>query len=301
LDTDILEKEMNKAEKIILRVLPDDNERKVVLLQLFKSVQFVNGIAPSSWAVSLLNDGFRLNVGQVEVVTFCWQQLRVNIAGKAGITPYDGEMFINTDYRSQPYPQCAFVGSVAQFERVKKIIQAGHKQFLKQAASTQTGNPRKGTPFRRSHCEELIQYARDILGIGNNKMEETSIRLSQEEWISSSPLVEGARLTIQVNAFERNPEARSKCIDYYGARCMVCGFSFEDTYGPVAKDYIHVHHLKPLSLINQEYTVDPIKNLRPVCPNCHAMIHQRTPPYRIEEVKAMLEIQKRRQGKKHNP
>jgi len=34
-----------------------------------------------------------------------------------------------------------------------------------------------------------------------------------------------------------------------------------------------VHHLVPISKIGKKYRVDPIKDLRPVCPNCHAVIH----------------------------
>lgn len=45
----------------------------------------------------------------------------------------------------------------------------------------------------------------------------------------------------------------------------------------------------PISEIGTEYEIDPIKDLRPVCPNCHAVIHLREPAFSIEEVKAMLE------------
>ena len=38
-----------------------------------------------------------------------------------------------------------------------------------------------------------------------------------------------------------------------------------------------------------EYRLDPIRDLRPVCPNCHAVIHRREPPFSIEEIKHMLE------------
>ena len=49
-----------------------------------------------------------------------------------------------------------------------------------------------------------------------------------------------------------------------------------------------MHHLRPLSEIGEEYEVDPIEDMRPVCPNCHLMIHRRTPPLKIEEIKALL-------------
>jgi len=110
----------------------------------------------------------------------------------------------------------------------------------------------------------------------------------QEELGIEKSLVEGASFTVQVSAFERNPVARQKCIAHYGTGCSVCGFNFSATYGSSAEGYIHVHHLKPLASIGEEYIIDPIKDLRPVCANCHAVIHLRQPPYSIEEMKVML-------------
>jgi len=110
----------------------------------------------------------------------------------------------------------------------------------------------------------------------------------QEELGIEEPLVEGASFTVQVSAFERNPVARQKCIAHYGTGCSVCGFNFGGSYGSSADGYIHVHHLKPLASIGEEYVIDPIKDLRPVCANCHAVIHLRQPPYSIEEMKSML-------------
>lgn len=99
---------------------------------------------------------------------------------------------------------------------------------------------------------------------------------------------EGAVKTVTVNAYERNHVARQRCIEHHGDKCSVCGFHFELRYGPVGKGLIHVHHLRPLAEIGQAYKVDPVKDLRPVCPNCHAMLHRREPPYTIDELSAML-------------
>lgn len=111
-----------------------------------------------------------------------------------------------------------------------------------------------------------------------------------EEVSDTEPLYEGIKSPIVVNSFERNAEARKKCIEYYGTRCIVCNFDFEKMYGVIGKDFIYVHHLVPLSEISERYIVDPIQDLRPVCPNCHAIIHRRKPAYTIEEVKKVLKI-----------
>ena len=101
-------------------------------------------------------------------------------------------------------------------------------------------------------------------------------------------LPEGATAQITINAYERNTKARKLCIDHCGLDCCICGFNFKAVYGDAASGLIHIHHLKPLSQIRQEYEVDPIKDLRPVCPNCHAVIHTKEPAYTINETKVLL-------------
>ncbi|MFJ5762749.1 HNH endonuclease [Neobacillus sp. NPDC093182] len=88
-------------------------------------------------------------------------------------------------------------------------------------------------------------------------------------------LEEGMRKTVMVNVYERNPIARKRCMDHYGVQCQICDLNFEDTYGEVGKDFIHVHHILPLHKIQRGYEVDPIRDLIPVCPNCHAMLHRK--------------------------
>jgi predicted HNH restriction endonuclease len=100
---------------------------------------------------------------------------------------------------------------------------------------------------------------------------------------------EGATKTISVNYYERNPEARRECIRHYGLSCQVCKFSFLDRYGRIGESFIHVHHLKALSEIGDSYQVDPINDLRPVCPNCHAMLHKKKPAFTIEELTNIIE------------
>lgn len=112
-----------------------------------------------------------------------------------------------------------------------------------------------------------------------------------EEIEDETRYVEGAVRTIWVNVYERDEGARAECIAHYGLACAVCGFDFETIYGSIGKGFIHVHHLKPLSEIRQEYEVNPVADLRPVCPNCHAMLHRRKPdPYSIEELRDLIKI-----------
>lgn len=99
---------------------------------------------------------------------------------------------------------------------------------------------------------------------------------------------EGSTKRIVVNAYERNSKARLACIAHYGCQCFVCGFSYEKAYGELGKSFIHVHHLKQLSDIGGEYHVDPINDLRPLCANCHAMVHLTLKPLPLDELKSTL-------------
>jgi 5-methylcytosine-specific restriction protein A len=100
--------------------------------------------------------------------------------------------------------------------------------------------------------------------------------------------VEGAATQVTQTRYERNIYARKICLNHYGYSCSVCGFNFEKFYGRIGYKFIHVHHLIQVATRKQEYKVDPIQDLRPVCPNCHSMLHKKNPPLTIEELKEML-------------
>lgn len=106
---------------------------------------------------------------------------------------------------------------------------------------------------------------------------------------SDGEFFEGQRKQVLVNRYERDPNARAACLAHYGPVCVACNVNLGDHYGALAEGLIHVHHLVPLSQIGQAYVVDPVRDLVPVCPNCHAVIHRRDPPLEIDEIRGMLE------------
>lgn len=99
---------------------------------------------------------------------------------------------------------------------------------------------------------------------------------------------EGAPELVNHKRFERNPILRKLCIDRLGVQCKICGTRLSDLYGATGEDLIHVHHLVPLSSIAGAHSVNAVRDLIPVCPNCHAVMHRRNPPYTPEEVKVMI-------------
>jgi len=110
------------------------------------------------------------------------------------------------------------------------------------------------------------------------------------EEIPDAKFTEGPRPRIIVNAYERNPRARTACLAHYGSCCAICGLSLSDRYGELVSGLIHIHHLTPVSRHRGRYRVDPVRDLRPICPNCHAVVHARTPPYTINKVRRMLRM-----------
>jgi 5-methylcytosine-specific restriction protein A len=100
--------------------------------------------------------------------------------------------------------------------------------------------------------------------------------------------IEGAVKKVQVNKFERDLKARAVCISHYQPICQVCNFDFAAKYGHLGKNFIHVHHIMPISTIGKQYKLDPINDLIPVCPNCHAMLHMESPPLSISKLKELI-------------
>lgn len=119
--------------------------------------------------------------------------------------------------------------------------------------------------------------------------------VAQGEGFESDRLREGAPQEARVTTYERSPEARARCIAHHGTACVVCGFDFGRQYGPTAEGFTHVHHLTPLGVLRQEHEVDPVRDLRPVCANCHAVIHMDGGCRTIKEVKAMIASSDHRQ------
>jgi hypothetical protein len=119
----------------------------------------------------------------------------------------------------------------------------------------------------------------------------TAISGRMPEEVMGGEFREGALSRVTVNAYERNREAPRRCIETYGPQCIICNFSFGEAYGPEADGYIHVHHVRPLSELGDEYVVDPVEDLRPVCPNCHAVLHLSGRCRSIEEVRRLLSRQ----------
>ncbi|WP_455917055.1 HNH endonuclease [Pantoea agglomerans] len=113
-----------------------------------------------------------------------------------------------------------------------------------------------------------------------------SPNLYPDELTTSEGYAEGARKQILVNAYERDPAARRECLLHHGYDCQGCGFSFEKVYGELGRQFIHVHHIRPLHTVGDGYRLNALTDLIPLCPNCHAMVHRTCPVMDIDTLRA---------------
>jgi len=123
-------------------------------------------------------------------------------------------------------------------------------------------------------------------------LDETQIEKRQAS-LETLALFEGTPKPVVLTKYERNPTARRKCIEYFGATCLACGLNYEQRYGAIGAGLIHVHHVVPISAKGKDHEVDPLKDLVPLCATCHHVVHSRNPPLSIGEVKQAIETASR--------
>ena len=65
-----------------------------------------------------------------------------------------------------------------------------------------------------------------------------------------------------------------------GVFCSVCGLDFEDRFGEFGEYLVELHQVEPLYQFSDEpfgeYAVEALEQIRPVCDNCHRLLHVST-------------------------
>lgn len=153
--------------------------------------------------------------------------------------------------------------------------------------------------------QQVVELGEPLRHVGDQRyapvLRYIPIRLLRQRFLypddvpTDPAVIEGAKQSVTVNRYERDPRAREACLAHYAegggnVRCQICDLSFQERYGDIGKGFIHVHHLKPLSTLGEDYVIDPIRDLIPVCPNCHAMLHSSEPPLVPAELKSRLSL-----------
>ncbi|MBI5969829.1 MAG: HNH endonuclease [Deltaproteobacteria bacterium] len=112
---------------------------------------------------------------------------------------------------------------------------------------------------------------------------------------------EGLKRITEETVYERSKQLRDYAIGCFTVEgkiyCNCCAFNFADFYGEdIGNGFIETHHIRPIFQYENENIIktikNAVKNLMPVCSNCHRMIHKNW--------KKPLEIQKLIEGIKQN-
>lgn len=121
------------------------------------------------------------------------------------------------------------------------------------------------------------------------------INPQKEEWVKSqigTPSVtkedyvaeEGKRYEIESKMLKtkRNRRIVAEAKDRYEAICEACGDNLQIKYDEYGKNYIQFHHREPLSSY-PEGKLNSYKDLAPLCPNCHVIIHRTKPIMSVKD------------------
>lgn len=95
------------------------------------------------------------------------------------------------------------------------------------------------------------------------------------------------RLVLHLQRERNQTVVRNKKKQAASLDCEVCGFSFHRVYGSAASDYCEVHHLLPLSEVDNDRQTR-MEDLAILCANCHRVVHLNNPPYTLNQVRSLL-------------
>ncbi|GEM_PF-5540171 len=285
--------DQRSAARLFDSLWPDAAVSRAIAANLAASIRVAHAAADASWKVTMFAGTVRLNIGQVETLTLRNDYTCFFFRAPSGLSPGHGFEITLTDspiFPAVPVPSGIRDVPPADTPSLPKPVREAHEAYIQSAASF-----KRVSSFKRSFSPGVLEYVESVLGVqlprpGYFTSESLGQRIVPlpDELDFAPPLLEGARYQVTVNAYERDPRDRHLCIAKHGTACVICGFSFGEVYGPVAEGFIHVHHLCPLSEIGAEYQVDPVVDLRPVCQNCHAVIHLGGQTRSIEEVRQLL-------------
>jgi 5-methylcytosine-specific restriction protein A len=157
-------------------------------------------------------------------------------------------------------------------------------EVLKQELPQQLWTPQaSGISIKKECLSKLETLWFNYQSLNNEQKVDYSSQPESEE-----VFLEGKAYSVLQTKYERDPEARKKCLEKKGYACCVCGFDFQQAFGQIGTGFIHVHHVFMLSDRGGVTETDPDNDLKPVCPNCHAMLHKRYPPFSIQELKDII-------------
>lgn len=137
-------------------------------------------------------------------------------------------------------------------------------------------NQFSGNYFRGNGVREITKQEYDDILTNASVLDQTLNDPTADYNIThTSNISEGKKITFYSTKYERSKQNRDLALKIHGYNCCICDINFKEQYGDIGEGFIHIHHVKPLFSLEEEVVIDPLNDLVPVCPNCHAMIHRK--------------------------
>ena len=121
----------------------------------------------------------------------------------------------------------------------------------------------------------------------------------RNEEAHGSMIEEGASGLTSARQRKRSADLRRYAREHYREdgvlACRVCGFAKPTSIGP---EIVQIHHLKTIKSFNpkgeKKRLVTALRNVRPLCPTCHAIAHtNRTKPLTLREIARHRKLRRR--------
>ena len=175
-----------------------------------------------------------------------------------------------------------------KFNQIVRNLTGSHKKLVKMGFA-QLNNQKyilteKGEKLL---IDKLEEYEYINSGYFTKKSQEQANEelLSNEQhkyFVPEDEISEGKLITTVTKTRKRSTKLREYAFDYYKKinqiKCDICGFNFEENYGKFGRDYIEFHHIKPISVYEEDGKIinleEARQNLVPLCSNCHKILHR---------------------------
>lgn len=286
------------ARGALERLVPLNALRFAASRRMADSILLAHGVDSARWGVTYWKDLLRLNVGPAEAMFIASDEIRLLVHVPTAERDGCGDLLRELDatitgvYPS--VPESAYVtiplepgaGVVASHFAALRAAHDAHVDF----ASRERINP----STRKGHHPGLVEVIAKASALPLPQPSYVRVAApvvgpgAEVPTIASTSSSEGRRYEVTITKVERDPRLRDLCLARYGTRCCACGVDLGEAYGPAGAGLIHVHHLHPAA--EGERETDAIRDLRPVCPNCHMVIHAGEALRTVEEVGAMCRV-----------
>lgn len=136
---------------------------------------------------------------------------------------------------------------------------------------------------------DVYQRILNSTTLGDSLQIENTPQLLNDKEVRLQSIQEGTPRMVYTTKYERSRILREQAVAIHGTICSACGFNFKSVYGDYGAGYIQIHHINPVSELEESCTVDPALDLVPLCANCHAVVHRRKDrTLSIDELKSFM-------------